>query len=338
MQRAAFFSHNATVQAVCSGHGQLTSSGKCSCDYYWLGDTCDISFSDAAGASWTVFVAAVAVIQSTVVLLSIWNLCSRFCRKALGEANYRDIAMIINCSGSIVRLVWLIDPFGLDDRLSARVAQGILLRLPQILWVTAFLLITFVWCSVTYAMNGQTQHLSRLKRIVWSLILLLLCIAVPTTVLFTIGIQQQTMRVVSDGIFVVYAFFMVIAGGWYSSRVVELLQRHQRTANSLQRQRFSQVIWNTACTIIVSTAFGVILIVCLSLVLLFNVQPSTPALYMAVLFVINVVVEGGLAVTMLFSTYQGAVFQNCCQRCSKAPDPGHSPLLSEYNVNDHSYR
>ena len=314
--------HNNTYvcqsNADCNFKGTCLTSTvphECRCDFFWLTEKCEVPFDSVVYPGWQALIAGVAAIQGCVLLLSTANLIQRYrCRFSVKNSNLRDWSMILTAAGSGFRLMWLIDPVGLAGIFPHNFSTGVLLRLPQILWTAAMLLVILVWSSVIYAMESRPAAQKRLKWFVAVSIIVLALVVLPASILSSMGIPpgSSIMRSIGDGIFALYAILLSVIGVIYSLQVLKVLRQHSKGANREQQQQFHRVVRITGTTIIVGTVIAVLIVASVAAVVSTDFTPSVNApLYLAWLVLVHVFCEGGLALTLLYSTYQGAPLFKC---------------------------
>ena len=66
----------------------------------------------------------------------------------VGVNRVQDLASLLNLLACLVRLVWLLDPISTRGLFSPRVAEALLMRLPQLLWMGSFSIVVVVWSYV----------------------------------------------------------------------------------------------------------------------------------------------------------------------------------------------
>lgn len=110
-----------------------------------------------------------AAVQCLVILGLALNMHSTLRRCSTSSSSpftLRDGACVILLCGSFIRCVWLLDPEGTHGLLSPNVAL-FLLRLPQLLWVSAISVLILTW---SYVMSAVCEEQSRHKYSRWTLV------------------------------------------------------------------------------------------------------------------------------------------------------------------------
>jgi hypothetical protein len=69
--------------------------------------------------------------------------------------NPRDVAFLLNACASLLRLLLTLDPISTYGRYPPFVSQVLLLRVPQLLWVTAIVNLAVVWTIVAKSVQGR---------------------------------------------------------------------------------------------------------------------------------------------------------------------------------------
>lgn len=200
---------------------------------------------------------------------------------------------------------WLVDPFSLRGVYPLTLSDGLLLHVPYICWFTVYLLIILVWAQVYAAFSSDVARLARTRCVVWLGIFAMVALALPCAVIGVAGIAPTAMRYTSDGVIAAAGAGVVVyaVAGYRRVATVVGLSVDGGAITALQRRQLQQLLETTRWTISLGGVFGAIMVTAVTTMLVMDIEPQTGGkAYLGVLFVIHVLVEGGLALTALYAT------------------------------------
>lgn len=322
--------------AACSDHG-VCSNGLCHCWYYFMPPQCGTTFADAVPAAWHAFVAGMAAVMAFVVVNGGHSLYKRLRGGVHARTKLRDAAAALNVVAAALRIVWLVDPLSSLGTLPPAVSGGLMLRLPQVMWLAAYLLIVLLWGHVHSEFVGDSTFRRRTQCGVAGSIGVLLVVAVPASILDTLEVLPGVMRALSDGVFAVYAVAMMLFGCVNFRKIRVVLEVHHSTSRPAQQRQLQQIMQTTRCTMLSVGVLGSIMVVSVVCAESVEITPQrSPVVYVAWLSVVHLLCEGGVALTALYSTRR--VHANgelldvraalcACVKCRGTSARNESPLL-----------
>lgn len=222
------------------------------------------------------------------------------------RANLRDVASLLNAAAAVTRLVWLLDPISTRGVFSPRVAEALLLRLPQLLWMASFSIVVIVWSYVLTVTRVRLLSYKYLRVAVPMALGLLLIFSIPSMMLHAAKFGGEVPGDISNGAFAGYALLLAAVGSYAAYRIT-LLMADKQTSASIPapiRRQLADVIRLTARTMTSAALFCAVLVIAVVLTLVYRPRPHhNPHMYFAYLVVVHVVVEGGIALTLLYTTF-----------------------------------
>lgn len=227
----------------------------------------------------------------------------------------------------------LADPLGNSGTEAMTVTAGTLLRLAQAFWVSAFLLIILVWSEIVQlAVNARVS--SRMKMLIVVAIVFLICLELPLSILDEIEIHKDpssdavdVLALIDDGVMALYLVSMTITGFIYARRLRDLVRILSSQTADIQTDRAERartLVQRAYRSIIASCVLALILIIAVILKTTFNLEPyNKPQAFLAYMFFVHLVVEGGGAIAIYLTTRQIAV------AAPAAPGKNDSPASLE---------
>lgn len=148
--------------------GFCTPKGTCTCDRYYVGSGCESNYVEAVG-NWPYELVSVL---TTVVMLgcaavTVWSLTARRCCVSSAERarmlplyrNERELAALCNLVACLLRPLWFLNLGDIGTSTEAifpkLAMDAVLLRLPQCVWMTSYLLMILVWRSIVLSADGR---------------------------------------------------------------------------------------------------------------------------------------------------------------------------------------
>lgn len=266
-----------------------------------------------------VFLTLTILVQVGCLLVGAYRLFTRFAdtRWCCRPYTARDAAAQLNLMASMSRLVWLSDPVG-GGSFSLRAADGILLRLPQALWIAAYLCVVLVWSDIMASARGRTASSWYSFGVAIAVTVLVIC-TFTITVLDAAGADgfggHEAYRVAGDAVFTAYVLALSIGGFLAGRRLLVLGEVVESSLASIteptERWQAELVVTRIRLAFratVVAVAAACVLVISVVLVSVTGVSPTTnPAVYMLYMYIIHLGVEPIAAVTLLVSTKQDRV-------------------------------
>ncbi|KAA0169294.1 hypothetical protein FNF28_02248 [Cafeteria roenbergensis] len=292
--------------------------GMCLCQRYYLGDKCQVDFVQESGtAPWTAMVVITAAVHIVCVLIALWRLVWRWLRtKALCPAwGARDTAAWLNTGGSLLRLLWLTNVSS-TWTIGARAVDGLLLRLPQSAWLSAYCFVILVWREITAASGGRPPekwHVTAVWVASGFMTLSTSAIAVVDAAEAGGFGGRTALRVAGDIAFAAFVAVLAITGARAASRLRDLAlsmasdvraipSYDDRIRALMVLRRLREAFQMT----IVSVSTAGILVLCVGIVVAAGTSPDgDPQAYLAYMYVVHCIAEPSAAVVLLVVTQQG---------------------------------
>lgn len=294
-------------------HGNTCSASDnstCVCGFYYSGQQCDYTFIDAAGPAFEVYRACTAALHFSIFALSALSMAIRLRRKGIRKTNLRDGVMVLNGTASLLRVVWLIDPISAAGVYSDGVSGGLLLRLPQIIWIACMLVVINIWILLI------KEQVPRWALILSIVSLVILCgVGVPITVIRSIAGRSFLISQIGNLLFLVFVVGLSVMGCIFARRLhvrlttyKEDLERRVAGRDDTAGERLRRVtdlMANIRRTIIAASIIGWQLMVVNLIVALGGVNPMQhTAAYLLFLVDVHILSEGGWAVLLLMTSWQ----------------------------------
>jgi hypothetical protein len=295
--------------------GQCAANGVCSCDRFWLGTTCDQSFIESVGeAPWYALVSIACAIHVICMLVGLWRFVDlwRSTKQCASSSVARDVASWLDFGGSFMRVLWFAGVASGSNE-DVRAADGLLLRIPQAAWLSAYLCVVLVWSDIIASAGGGKAPWWQK----WAIVASTLVLAVTTGTLTVEDALEgagfgghSTYRDAGDWTFAVFVMVLSVLGFMAASRlkrvsvsVAESLahitapEERFRIRLTLQKLR---VAYNMT---IVSLSTAGILVTCVAIVSACGVGPETnPSAFLGYMYVVHCVVEPAAAIVLLVIT------------------------------------
>lgn len=277
---------------------------------------------------WAVFVTVVSVQLVVVVVGSLVSVIGRHvCRKEVvqpstlqrhirgGEvalpsssqrSNLRDVAALFNVVACVTRVLYITDPGSERGLLPPRIADALLLRVPQLLWMTSFSLVVVVWSYVLTVTRVRWLSFPFQRVAVPVALCLLFLVSIPAMLMHAEHLGGEVPRMVATSAFAAYATAIAAVGGCAAYQITRLLSSKQlvHSVSPAFRVQLAQVIRLTARTMVATAFFSVVLVIALVLSTVYRLRPHhSPKLYLVFLVVVHAVVEAGIAFTLLYTTW-----------------------------------
>lgn len=226
------------------------------------------------------------------------------------KMNERDLALVCTALASALRVVFFVDPVDRHEIYPYWIREP-LLKVPQVLLMTAVLFIVLVWLTVSQSMHtvggrgdGRSRRCQRV--VVIASICVLLFVSVTTSVLFAASVDRKLMRAAADGVFAVFIVFLMLGGTVFALRTLRILvQSRKKSKSGRQAAMFDQAAANiqrTLWALLVLGSFVVGSVVCL---LYLGWSPHyDPVKYLYCLLCIHGLCEGGAVIVILHSCWQ----------------------------------
>jgi hypothetical protein len=148
--------------------GFCTSKGTCICDRYYVGVGCEGNYVKAVD-TWPYDV--ISVLTSVILLgcaaVTLWSLTARRCCVSASERarmlpllrNERELAALCNLLACLLRPLWFLNLGDVNITTASLFPKlaldAVLLRLPQCIWMTSYLLMILVWRSIVLSADGR---------------------------------------------------------------------------------------------------------------------------------------------------------------------------------------
>ncbi|CAE7896271.1 unnamed protein product, partial [Symbiodinium sp. KB8] len=260
MNTSSVFSHEAVTHCHsaqdCHGHGTCEHQ-RCDCDPFWLDDTdCGENYVQRVGGAYWGMVGLSVAVQAAVLVAQLWLCSTRSGRQGVGGTStgpvtaserqgllgttrggggtcpwltWRNCVSGFVMAASVLRCAMFAIPL---TRLQDEWLYGLftlLLRTPQILWVSAYLCLVVVWFDmVAMLRRSHAGRVSsrppgqRLKLAVKLAVSVLVAIYVGIAIVNVTGIYQ--LYADSNVPVGVYVLVMTGCGAWFAARVLHALQ------------------------------------------------------------------------------------------------------------------
>jgi hypothetical protein len=308
----------------------------CACDRFYNLPDCSTSYIQQIG-NWPYTVLAIVVTLIMVLSASVtaWSLISRRCCASVVDRermlpfcrNERELAALVSLLAALLRPVWFLDiPVAKAGIYGAEVFDALLLRLPQCLWMSAYLLMIIVWQNIL--LSAEAKKVGRMFRLlIFTSIAIIVVVALPLAVFArsTNGVATY-WKDVGNGIMTGFVVLLEL-GGLYSvyrlrqqiiSLEAELPTREElhaleavnpeAAAETSKAFAVFGAIHNTFWHICFSAVIAIVLIVAVIVASTPLGDPvQNPGGYYAFVVVVHVFVEGCTAVQIAILTYPRSV-------------------------------
>lgn len=264
----------------CGARGVCTQRGTCICDFWHFGRSCGESFAAAYPAQYWAWFAWVGAAHLALALVVGSNLLLRRCTPLTAEHTHvRDAASAVVFLASVVRLVWLADPFRFDAVAGYSVVGSILMRVPQVLYVAGFFFVVLLWDGVRSAVAPDARR-TRLLRIASVLVQLFVAgVSVSGSVLYGLNVTSQSAddrtlakvaAAVANLVFAAISIVLFPVAMHYARNVYALLKRVEYMTSLTQQATFKAAMRGTLITLIWLTVNDVVLVTAVTLQAVFN--------------------------------------------------------------------
>lgn len=289
----------------CDGDGYC-SDGQCVCSDFFSGPTCEVPFTAGLEVAWEVFYVGDITLFGCLWLVQAFFILRLFgwCGGTAAELSTRDGCMLLNQLAVTCRVVWCIDPKGLQHVLAPQF-EAVILRLPQVLWIGTLTLVVIMWESIV-ALAQQRQVASGLYRRAYCVFAVLSITTIPMAVIASWpgeivqnGVGNY-LDIAQNGIFAGSALMLTVVGAVYARRLFVVLHTFGvgSEAYHVVRKVRNTV---TGCVVLGTVTCGTV-----ALKAGLQITPrSHPQLYICYLFAIHWITEAGVA-TLLFYASMGA--------------------------------
>lgn len=298
----------------------------CDCNQYFSGAQCTVPFDDSVPTLYLAWWISTAVVFGSIAVLQAWLVLRVFgCLGARPQpVTARDSCLILNQLAVCVRLVWLVDPKGLRGTLSPA-AEGILLRVPEVLWFSAVFAMLLMYDSIVKATQEKKVSACQ-KATVISLVAFLAMVSIAASVLGTLpglsggGSQVNLwLDVAQNGIMALYGVGLMIAGFVYAFRLLATLASFGMDTAAFQ------VVRRVRNTIIMCLVVDIVLIGAVATREALNLVASRqPVAYMVFLYVVHIGCEGGVAALVLYANAGARPFRESTARRALQRSMQHS--------------
>jgi hypothetical protein len=248
------------AESQCSGHG-FCVSGRCVCTDFFTGSTCEHTYEEVLGVSWTIFTVGFIVLYTVLAAVALVQLIRSALLGGLHVFNYWRLLHVFVLLQGVVQMfdLGLIPSDASDDAVPPwlrRLLQG----LSVYIIVAIICIILLFWCT-TYQRTFSHEPHPRLRRIKFGFKLLM-------AVFFVV---ELTCRLVYDMVpqqgivFAVHAVFVgaccaVTAGGFLIFGRRAYARMMDTASTAIFRKRFEQIQFLTV------TASTLLLLAVLSLI------------------------------------------------------------------------